>query len=170
MIDKLVLRCTFSDQLMIRIESLNIPMEASITAEGEVYGLRHAWERIPSSYAPMAFKAFDFRDSMKDGSAFIEIKASPAKLMQGHNVFGSDDVKLCALSLIELLAETYPLCFSELNQETWEVVEVDITYFSKLKDQRETTQFINALQNVSSGQTKKPYWLFRHCIFWKKEL
>jgi II/X family phage/plasmid replication protein len=154
MIDKLVLRCAFSDQLMLKIESLNIPMEASITAEGEVYDLRHAWERIPSSFAPMAFKVFDFRDSAKEGEAFVEIKASPAKLMQGHNVFGSDDIKLCALSLIELLAETYPLCFSELDQKTWEVVEVDITYFSRLKDQRETHQFINALQNVSSGQTK----------------
>ena len=39
MIDKLVLRCAFSDQLMLKIESLNIPMEASITAEGEVYDL-----------------------------------------------------------------------------------------------------------------------------------
>ncbi len=129
-------------------------MEASIAADGDVYDLRHAWEKIPSSYAPMAFKVFDFRNSMKEGSAFVEIKASPAKIMQGHNIFGSDDVKACALSLIELLADTYPLCFSELDQSSWEVVEVDITYFSRLKDQRETNQFINALQNVSSGQTK----------------
>jgi len=154
MIDKLVLRCAFSDQIMVKIEELDIPMEASIAADGEVYDLRHAWEKIPSSYAPMAFKVFDFRDSAKEGTAFIEIKASPAKIMQGHNVFGSDDLKLCALALIELLCETYPLCFSELDQATWEVVEVDITYFSRLKDQRETHQFINALQNVSSGQTK----------------
>jgi len=154
MIDKLVLRCAFTDQLMTKIESLNIPMEASIDVDGEVIDLRHAWERIPSSYAPMAFKVFDFRDSAKEGEVFVEIKASPAKLMQGHNIFGSDDLRSCALSLIELLADTYPLCFSELNQKTWEVVEADITYFSRLTDQREVHQFINALQNVSSGQTK----------------
>jgi len=129
-------------------------MEASIDADGDVFDLRHPWEKIPSSYAPMAFKVFDFRDSHKEGSAFVEIKASPAKIMQGHNVFGSDNVKECALSLIELLLETYPECFNALDQLSWEVVEVDITYFSRLKDQRETTQFINALQNVSSGQTK----------------
>jgi II/X family phage/plasmid replication protein len=99
MIDKLVLRCDF---LRVRgglgddrwpdfqLAALGIPLEQSIDAEGQVYNTRHPWESIPSSYEGMAFKVFDHRFDPLD-KFYIEIKASPAKLMQGHNVYGSSD-------------------------------------------------------------------------------
>lgn len=161
MIDKLVLRCSFQKQKRMfddiwpdmQLGSLGIPLEQSIDRDGQVFNTRHPWESIPSSYEGMAFKVFDHRFDMLD-MFFIEIKASPAKIMQGHNVFGSDDFYDCAMHMWELLAYAYPDLFGLLDHLTWSLSQIDITYSSRAKDDREAKSFINALQNVSYGQTK----------------
>ncbi len=164
MIDKLVLRCDFlkvADLVKLgglrwpdfQLAALGIPLEQSIDAEGQVYNTRHPWELIPSSYEGMAFKVFDHRYDPLD-SFYIEIKASPAKLMQGHNVYGSSDFYDCCVHLMELLCMTYPGLVDCLDHESWSLAQIDITYSSRAKDNREANAFINALQNVSFGQTK----------------
>ncbi len=162
MIDKLVLRCDF---LRVRgflgehrwpdfqLAALGIPLEQSIDAEGQVYNTRHPWESIPSSYEGMAFKVFDHRYDPLD-KFYIEIKASPAKLMQGHNVYGSSDFYDCCMHLMELLCMTYPGLADCLDHESWALAQIDITYSSRAKDSQEARAFINALGNVSFGQTK----------------
>jgi len=154
MIDKLALRCFFSNEEDLTVRDLPIPLEASIDPDtNEVYSHRHHWESIPSSNDSLAFKVFDY--DLKDGRQFfIEIKASPAKLMQGHNVFGTDDLGVCALSLIDVLGSKYPELIGLLDMATWSVSEVDVTYHSFADTQTNAVKFINALGNVSNGQTK----------------
>jgi II/X family phage/plasmid replication protein len=172
MIDMLVLRCpirktssySFDSGFpvlvqhddFIKLSDLKIPLEASICPDGEQIGLVHKWESIPSSYSNLAFKVFDFRGSSKVDiqDFFIEIKASPAKIMHGHNLYGSDDLWSCAQALIHLFIETYPVAFEYLDSRYWSVEQVDITYHSWCKSEREAVQFVNALQNVSNGQTR----------------
>lgn len=164
MIDKLVLRCGFlkewnpsrnsMDFPIFRLDELGIPLEVSIDKDGVCSNVRHPWERIPSSFEGMAFKVFDTRFKGGNESFFIEIKASPAKLMQGHNIFGSVDFCDCAFSLIILLCKTYPVLASKLDFSTWYLSQIDITYSSRAKNDKEAKRFINALGNVSSGQTK----------------
>lgn len=162
MIDKLVLRCPFRREPAFlgidrwpdfQLAALGIPLEQSIDAEGQVYNTRHPWESIPSSYDGMAFKVFDHRYDPLD-KFYIEIKASPAKLMQGHNVYGSSDFYDCCMHLMELLCMTYPSLADLLDHESWELAEIDITYSSRARDNQEARAFINALGNVSYGQTK----------------
>jgi len=166
MIDKLVLRCDFKkvqnsnnelDPIAIwpgfRLAELGIPLEQSIDSEGQVSNTRHPWESIPSSYESMAFKVFDHRYDQLD-SFYIEIKASPAKIMQGHNVWGSDDFYDCSMCLMELLCMTYPQLTERLDFRTWSLAEIDITYSSRAKNDYECKAFINALHGVSFGQTK----------------
>ena len=52
--------------------------------------LNTPWESLPSSYSGLALKIYD---SNNMGPPRLEIKASPAKVMQGHNVFGSTDIE-----------------------------------------------------------------------------
>lgn len=142
----------------LKLSDLKIPLEASLDAFGEAIALTHPWESIPSSYAGMAFKVFDFRDSFVRNADvqkfFIEIKASPAKLMLGHNLFGTDDMWTCAEYMINFLIDTYPHLFDWLDIRHWTVEQVDITYHSWCKSENEALQFVNALQNVSNGQTR----------------
>jgi II/X family phage/plasmid replication protein len=172
MIDMLVLRCPIrrnesvcfdtgfpvlvNHDEFLTLADLHIPLEAALSPEGEQLCLTHKWESIPSSYANLAFKVFDFRGSSKEyiQDFFIEIKASPAKIMHGHNLYGSDDLWECAQPLVHLLIESYPHLIEYLDQRYWSVEQIDITYHSWCKSEREALQFVNALQNVSNGQTR----------------
>jgi len=150
-IDMLVLRCDFRDSLGFHLDGLGLPLQASITPQGEVHALRHAWEKIPSSHTDLAFKCFDMSELR---GAFIELKASPAKIMQGQNVYGTDDLKVCALALIEAFFAVYPWVFELLDQTTWEVSQVDVTYASWAESEQQAKAFVRALSQVSKGQTK----------------
>lgn len=165
MIDMLVLRCDFmrvqnSNNPLpemiwpdFYLAELGIPLEQSIDRDGDISNTRHPWESIPSSYESMAFKVFDHRYDALD-SFYIEIKASPAKIMQGHNVFGSSDIYDCSMHLLELLCMTYPQVSERLNHKSWSLSQIDITYSTRAKDNSQCRAFINALHNVSFGQTK----------------
>lgn len=170
MIDMLVMRCPILDGIdvsytkdsapvftdrtdLLKIDELELPLQASIDVDGDIVDLVHKWEKIPSSFGSLAFKVFDFRDA-KDPQFFVEIKASPAKLMQGHNLYGSDDIRDCAWSLLDVLYMAYPLLSQYLNHKYWTVHQIDITYHSWAKTEKEADLFINSLGQVTQGQTK----------------
>lgn len=158
MIDMLVLRCSFFRDGLgnwppFPLSDLSVPLEQSIGSDGEVHNTRHPWERIPSSYDSMAFKIFDHRNDALD-SFYVEIKASPAKIMQGHNVYGSDDIVDCSMHLILLLYEAYPSLRDHLDQKSWSLSMIDITYSSRADSESNARCFVNALSNVRNGQTK----------------
>lgn len=163
MIDMLVLRCSFSKEFNLvrrcmdfpffKLEDLGIPLVQFRDSDGSISSVRHSWEKIPSSFEGIAFKVFDHRfDALE--CFYIEVKASPAKIMQGHNVFGSSDFCDCALSLITTLCISYPVLVDKLDFMTWSLAQIDITYSSRAKTEKEAVAFINALQNVSYGQTR----------------
>lgn len=162
MIDMLVLRCDFAKEInakneltwpLFRLGELGIPLEQSIDVDGDISNTRHPWEKIPSHYEDMAFKVFDHRFDPLD-SFYIEIKASPAKIMQGHNVYGSSDFYDCSMHLIELLCYAYPQILERLDGTSWELAQIDITYSMRATSTHESKAFINALHSVSYGQTK----------------
>lgn len=161
MIDFLELRCDFKhgefrgqkDWPNLELAALGVPLEISIDRNGETYNPRHPWESIPSSYEGMAFKICDYRYTKLD-DFYIILKCSPAKIMLGHNVFGSSDFKDCFLAMVELFADTYPQVMAELDQSTWYLNHIDITYFSRASSQSQVKAFINSLHAVSYGQVK----------------
>lgn len=166
MIDKLSLRCEFKTLRdlgnfshtnlvypVFELYQLEIPLEVSLDKDSEIINVRHSWERIPSSFHGLAFKVFDFRTA-KNPMFFVEIKASPAKLMYGHNLYGSSDIRECAMFMIDILVKAYPALMEHLNESSWSLVDMDITFFSRADSNTEAVQFINALSNVSYGQTK----------------
>ncbi|HCE3704919.1 TPA: hypothetical protein NG682_003672, partial [Vibrio parahaemolyticus] len=55
----------------------------------EVGDLRHPYQSLPTSFTGMAFKIFQ-GTPLRD--ACVELKASPAKILQGHNVYGSTNI------------------------------------------------------------------------------
>lgn len=159
MIDKLTLRCSFKrtlrdkSSLRLELEHLGVPLQQSLDRDGQIINTRHSWESIPSSFSGMAFKIFDLRHTKFD-DFYIVIKCSPAKLMYGQNIYGSSDLVECAFFMINFLHKNYPLLEKYLDFESWILEDIDITYFSRADSNTEAMQFINALSNVSHGQTK----------------
>ncbi|MBB1477841.1 phage/plasmid replication protein, II/X family [Shewanella sp. SG41-3] len=131
-----------------KLESGNITFN---DGQFDFESLRHPYESLPSSWSTLSFKIH------QGGSTywpFVEIKASPAKLLQGHNVFGSCDVRLCIESLVTSFTLAIPALTDMLDFKLSEIKAIDVTFTAHLESDSQARSTINALRNLSSGQTR----------------
>ena len=96
----------------VDLHSLEIPLASRSVHkddEGNVSAsaLFHPYESVPTHFTGMALKVFF--DSAYE--PYVQIKASPAKLLQGHNVFGSDNIEQGAAEMLGFLHLAYPCTF-----------------------------------------------------------
>jgi len=84
----------------------------------------------------------------------VDLKASPAKILQGHNVFGTTDLGLCGEELLGVLATAMPALFNMLNIAETTLDWVDATFFGRVSNSEVAKQVIGHLKNVSNKQTK----------------
>jgi II/X family phage/plasmid replication protein len=117
----------------------------------EVSALLHPFESLPSSWSTLAFKV---RAGGQNYYPFIELKASPAKLLQGHNVYGSCDVSLCIDSLLTAFIYAMPDMVEILEFKNAELAQIDCTFSAHLKTESDSRNVIHALRNISNGQTR----------------
>lgn len=117
----------------------------------EVSALLHPFESLPSSWSTLAFK---IRAGGENYYPFIELKASPAKLLQGHNVYGSCNVMLCIDSLITAFCYAMPDMAEILEFNNAELAQIDCTFSAHLKTESDSRNVIHALRNISNGQTR----------------
>ena len=127
-------------------------VEFCIDGDLQVRDLNHPFESLPSSFASLAVKIHAGSITMKP---CVEIKASPAKLLQGHNVFGSENLELCATELLSGLAYGMPKLFDLLDISNTNLDWIDVTYSAHVDNELIAQQVIDSLKNVTNGQTKK---------------
>lgn len=124
------------------------PVTKKVT-HGELY---HPYESLPSSYSSMAIK---FYDTCRLCPPYMEIKASPAKLLQGHNVFGGESIYNGAAEMLAILEDAYPWFFSEcLDIQKADVRQLDTTFHARLPSQNMVLPALRFLSSVSNGQRK----------------
>lgn len=151
----------------VDLHSIEIPLASRSVhknEEGEIKAnaLFHPYESVPTHYTGMAMKVF-FDSSY---APYVQIKASPAKLLQGHNVFGSDDIEQGAFEMIGFLYAAYPTLARMLDwQQAW-VSHIDVTYSAKLKDQNTAHKVLDFLSRVSNGQTRLSKKKFDTSVYW----
>ena len=136
--------------------SLDIPLAARAVYkddEGKEHNsaLFHPYERVPTHFTGMAMKVFF--DSAY--APYVQIKASPAKLLQGHNVFGSDSIEQGAIEMIGFLDMAYPLLSRMLDVPQAWVSHIDVTYSARLKDEFTAKKVLQFLSNVSNADAFK---------------
>lgn len=157
---------------VVDLESLGVQMRAAggISRRDDGQGfdcedLSHAWESLPSSYTPMAFKVFhqSFSKRLAPG---VELKASPAKLLQGHNVFGPTSIRLGAEVMLKWLAGTYPMLYRRLNLLAIEVYALDCTYSARMPNEPTALQVIQFMRGVSNGQTRNRGDDYQTTAYW----
>lgn len=117
----------------------------------EVSSLRSPYQSLASSHSTLSFKIFA-------GGAnywpFVEIKASPAKLLQGHNVYGSCDIELCVEAMVSTLTTALPKFCTMLDFYSAEIKQIDCTFTAHMPDETTSRNVIHALRNISNGQTR----------------
>ncbi|OEE16672.1 phage/plasmid replication protein, II/X family [Vibrio cyclitrophicus] len=127
-----------------------LKLEAGIVVDSEtgladIENLRHPWESVPTSYAAIAMKVF--QGSGFRPSACIELKASPAKIMQGHNVYGSANLVNCLTAFLDSFKRSMPE-FSELiDFDNTDIFRFDSTYSVQLESR---DQVLGALKSFTS--------------------
>ncbi|BDU37158.1 replication protein [Vibrio nigripulchritudo] len=116
--------------------------------------LYHPWSKIPSSYTDIACKVFDAEPRANVYWGYLQIKASPAKVMQGHNVYGSADFRLCVEHLLDSLQQAQPELWDMLDIGLAELTRIDCTYSIKCANPDILRQTIKQLGNVSNRYIK----------------
>lgn len=151
----------------VDLHSIEIPLasrsvhkndDGSISASS----LFHPFESVPTHFTGMALKVF-FDSSYEP---YVQIKASPAKLLQGHNVFGTDDIYQGSLEMIGYLQMAYPTLNAMLDWKKAWVSHIDVTYSARLQDQTTAKKVLDFLGNVSSGQTRLSNKRFDSSVYW----
>ncbi|PBL65892.1 phage/plasmid replication protein, II/X family [Pseudomonas aeruginosa] len=154
---------------VVDLESLGVPLQGQISRGegGELQAdyLRHTWESLSTGFTPLAFKVFH-QSLGKRLMPGVELKASPAKLLQGHNVFGPTCIQKGAEVMFKWLAGSYPDLFAKLDVSATQVYTLDCTYSSRLPDERTALQVIQALTNVSNGHTKSRGDNYQTSAYW----
>lgn len=116
--------------------------------------LYHPWSTIPSSYTDIACKIFDAEPRANVFWGYLQVKASPAKVMQGHNVYGSEDFRLCVEYLLNSLQQAQPELWDLLEVGLAELTRIDCTYSIKCVNSDVLRQSIKQMGNVSNRYIK----------------
>ncbi|WP_151961997.1 phage/plasmid replication protein, II/X family [Acinetobacter bereziniae] len=145
-------------EIPLASRSVNKNDDGTISASA----LFHPFESVPTHYTGMALKVFF--DSAYE--PYVQIKASPAKLMQGHNVFGSDNIEQGAFEMLGFLDVAYPLLSRMLDVPKAWVSHIDVTYSVRLKDQFTANKVLQFLSNVSNGQTRLSNKRYDSTVYW----
>lgn len=136
----------------IGLEARTIYFTGEVGAEQyEVADLRHPFESLPTHFTGMAFKIYQ---GTRLRSPCIELKASPAKILQGHNVYGPTSIEVGAIEMLMAFYNTYPDVYEMLDVDASTLDAIDATYSARVETEQQARQVIQQLKNVSNKQMR----------------
>ncbi|MBK5649140.1 phage/plasmid replication protein, II/X family [Acinetobacter guillouiae] len=130
------------------------------TITGDLY---HPYESLASDFTDMAMK---FYTNTMNTPPYVEIKASPLKLLQGHNVYGFESIELGADQMLGMLIEAFPNLVPILDFERTEVLHLDTTYLFRLPHQNMVQPVLDYMANLASGHRKARQIKYENYITW----
>ncbi|AIS06527.1 replication protein [Acinetobacter baumannii] len=135
-------------------------LDDGTTTTGELY---HPFESLPSDYTDMAMK---FYTHTINRTPYVEIKASPLKLLQGHNVYGFESIELGSDHMLGMLLEAFPQLAPILDLANTEVLHLDTTYLFRLPHQNMVQPTLDYMANLASGHRKAREVKYDNYITW----
>lgn len=167
MLDHLRLLIPVHENYLIRLNDGSSVIKGSIGDFGFKMAARHVerletgvfeakdlyapYESLPSSYSGLAVKFFD-KSTLTD--PYVEIKASPAKLLQGHNVYGGESVGNAACEMFGILFQSIPELGERLDISLATIGHIDTTFSSTVTNEAIIPKIIDYLSRISNGQTR----------------
>lgn len=124
-----------------------------VGAEIEVTKLsKSTWDNISSGISGVAVGFFP------EGMGFYQwpcviIKASPAKILQGHNVFGSECCRAGVMQMLAMFSQAFPKLYAHLSIQDAEIRAVDCTYSARVSDFF-TDKIFNLFEHLASARQK----------------
>ena len=124
------------------------PDENGVLVPKDLYA---PYDSLPSSYSGLAVKFFD-KCTLTD--PYVEIKASPAKLLQGHNVYGGESVGNAACEMFGILFQSIPELGQRLDISLSTIGHIDTTFSSNVSHEALIPKVVDYLSRIKNGQTK----------------
>lgn len=134
----------------LKIAAGEVEFSIDGNTDNGVHALYCPYQQIPSSFTDIACKAFNSEPRANVYWPYFELKASPAKVMQGHNVYGSENFRLGIEFMLNSLADAQPELFELLDVGLGEISQVDCTYSVQMPDKDTLRQTLKALGNISN--------------------
>lgn len=125
--------------------------------------LYHPFESIPSSNSSLAYK---IRPGGHNYFPHVELNASPAKLLQGHNAFGTVDFEKCISALLYVFYSQFPGIQNVLDYSNAEICQMDFTYSAQVENLFIAKQIIQALRHISAGQIRSSKETYETSVLW----
>lgn len=111
----------------------------------------HAYESLPTSHAGIGHKFYHMANKTLP---YLELNCSVAKLMQGHNVYGLDDIVCGAIEMLGAIAKAYPKLAQYLDFANTKVVRFDVTYSAVCENRMQAEKVRDYLRNVDFGRLR----------------
>lgn len=121
------------------------------------------YDTLGTDFSDMAIK---FYDKGINCLPYLELKASPLKLLQGHNVYGFESIELGAIEMLGLLTQALPKLCAILDFAKTEVLHLDVTYMAQLPSQSMVAPCLEYLSNISSGHAKAQNVRYANYVRW----
>ena len=154
------------DAGVVDIKSFSLEnLKCSISRiEGEyiVQNLEHPWESIPTSFTPMAVKVFKGSENYWP---YVKVKASPAKVLQGHNVFGPDCPAMCGTEILISLKLGLPEVAKCLDFSYTRIVNIDCTYSIPFENSSIAQSVLEVIRNVKHKQLKFSQGIYYETVY-----
>lgn len=115
------------------------------------------WGSISSSLSSVAIGFFP------DGFGLyhwphVTIKASPTKILQGHNVFGSENIRAGVMQMLSNLKVAFPKISAHLDFKSTEIRYLDSTYSTFIQSEFYRTKIISMFDSlVPEKNSRKRY-------------
>jgi len=123
------------------------------------------WESMPTSFTPLAFKLEEKTTEFISVPGIV-LKGSPAKIIQGHNIYGPSSIELGYKAFIYHLKQAYPDLIGHLDLENTEVYGLDVTYSARLKSEQMALLMLENMRGVNAGQTKARHCSHQNTTYW----
>lgn len=157
------------DAGLVDIKSLSLEnLKCSISrVDGEyvVQNLDHPWESIPTSFTPMAVKVFKGSENYWP---YVKVKASPAKVLQGHNVFGPDCPALCGTEILISLKLGLPEVSRCLDFSYTRIINIDCTYSIPFENSSIARSVLEVIRNVKHKQLKLSQGIYDETVYFNQ--
>lgn len=129
--------------------------------------LKHNYEKLPTSFTNMSFKFFHESKI----HPYVELKCSPAKILQGHNVYGSDWIEQGAKEMLLWLMMSHPVLYSMLAISDTEVKQLDATYSARLRDNKQVDDMLELFRNLSTHHVRRStkQVFYENTVYWGSE-
>ncbi len=142
------------------VERFGLDMSGCVSWDAEHHKftftqLHHKFESLPSSFASLAFKIINGTDFKQ--IPYIKIVGNPAKLLQGHNVYGPDNLELCIMAVVQAFVFGDHNLTDYLDWEHACVDYLDLTYTAHVANQQQAQQCLDMMRNIKVGQTRPWY-------------